>query len=247
MIMKPIVLLGAAVYTRDAEPGKDYDWYVKMGDIQLFKTMEEIHRLALRDANGEVPKIAVMIEKQRIGFLIADMPSQRLDHSNRVIYDTFYLEFDISYQRSVLHAAAILLLCSRNDYHEAEKHFTEYAERLFYNWQAPQLILDTVKLPIVDKQPDLSLTWVEPDKLALSSNSVNQNRCARYLINFNAQPDNNFVFISTGRINLKKCQQVADKIEKCLLLTTSSEVLTEIKLKKGTLYTLSKMIKLTKY
>ncbi|OQY53421.1 MAG: hypothetical protein DRR08_28990 [Candidatus Parabeggiatoa sp. nov. 2] len=233
MITKPVVLVGAAVHTRNSEPGQDYDWYVKAGDMQLFESMEEVYRLALRDVGGDVPRLAVIIRGQRVGFLVGDLPSKRQDHSHRLIYDTLYFEFDSQYQRSVLHTAAVLLLCSKKTYKIHEQHFTDYAEQLFYNSHATHLILETVKLPIVDKQPDFSLTPINPEKLVLFSNQVNQNRCARYLIHFAHQEESCFSFVSTGRVSIDKCQQVADKTEKCVLLTLSAEVQTEVQLKKA--------------
>jgi len=237
MVTKPVVLLGAALHTRDIEPGQDYDWYVKTGEMQLFEKMADIYRIGLRDVGGEVPKVAVIIDCRRVGFLVGDLPSKREDHGHRLIYDTLYLEFDSQYQRSVLHAVAVLLLCHKNHYKHYELHFTDYAEQLFYNLHAaPLLVFETVHLPIVDKQPDFSLTHLQADKLVLLSNQVNRNRCARYLIHFTHQEENSFSFVSTGRVSIKKCQQIADKTDECLLLTLSSEVESEVNLKKGRLF-----------
>jgi len=210
MIVKSVALRGAAVHTRKKEPGQDYDWYVKAGHLQLFDKMDEIYRIALRDISAEVPKLAVILDEKSIGFLIGDMPCQRMDHSKRIIHDTLYLEFDLQYHPSVLHTAGVLLLCSKNAYQIHEKHFMAYAERL----------LKRVKLPVVSKQPNFNLASIRAEKLALFSDSVNRNRCARY-------------FVSTGRLKLEKCQQIADKSDECVLLTISSEVQSEINLKKN--------------
>ncbi|RKZ52962.1 MAG: hypothetical protein DRR16_24135 [Candidatus Parabeggiatoa sp. nov. 3] len=233
MPLKSVPLLGAAVHTRDVKPGQDYDWYVKAGDMQLFDKMAEIYRIALRDVEGDVPKLAVLIDGHRIGFLMSDLPSLRLDHTNRVIHDTLYLEFETQYQKTVLHAAAVLLLCSKKIYPIYEQQFADYAETLFYNSQATQLIFKTIKLPIVDKQPNFRLAPLKPEKLALFSDLENQNRSARYLIHFKRRNNIYFCFVSTGRVSLDRCQQIADKSDECVLLTLSSEVVSEMNLKKG--------------
>ncbi len=233
MAVKSVALLGAAVHTRDVKPGQDYDWYVKAGDMQLFDKIEEIYRIALRDVEGDVPKLAVLIDGHRIGFLISDLPSPRLDHGNRVIHDTLYLEFETQSQKTVLHAAAVLLLCSKKIYPIYEQQFAHYAETLFDNSQATQLILETIKLPIVDKQPNFRLAPLKPEKLALFSDLENQNRSARYLIHFERRNNSCFSFVSTGRVSLDRCQQIAEKSDECVLLTLSSDVPSEVNLKKG--------------
>ncbi|RKZ41698.1 MAG: hypothetical protein DRQ49_04250 [Gammaproteobacteria bacterium] len=233
MIVKSVALRGAAVHTRKKEPGQDYDWYVKAGHLQLFDKMDEIYRIALRDISAEVPKLAVILDEKSIGFLIGDMPCQRMDHSKRIIHDTLYLEFDLQYHPSVLHTAGVLLLCSKNAYQIHEKHFMAYAERLLAHSPSTQLSLKRVKLPVVSKQPNFNLASIRAEKLALFSDSVNRNRCARYLIHFKYRDNHRFSFVSTGRLKLEKCQQIADKSDECVLLTISSEVQSEINLKKN--------------
>jgi hypothetical protein len=237
MVVKSVALLGAAVYTRDQQPGQDYSWYIKAGDLQLFDKIDEIYRLALRDVEGEAPKLAVIIKEQRIGLLIGDMPCQRIDHANRMIHETLYLEFDAVFQKNVLHAVAMLLLGPKNHYKRYEKHFTDYAEILFYNSShATELVLKTVKLPIVSQQPDFYLTAIEPNKkLALFSNPENRNRCARYLIHSMHMNTHHFSFISTGRLSLDKCYQIAHQSEECILLTLSQEAQTEVNLQRSKL------------
>jgi hypothetical protein len=241
MVIKPIVLVGAAVHTRKIEPGQDYDWYVKKGELQLFDKFEEIHRVMLRDVGGEAPKLAVIVEEQRVGLLIGDMPSRRLDHSKRVIHDTLYLEFDTEYHRCVLHAAVILLLRPQNYYKPYRVYFTNYAERLFSYEQTTPLILKTVKLPSTNKARDLKP--IKAKKLVLFSNSKNRYRCARQLVNFVYRGNGRFCFVSTGRANLERCQKVADQTDECVLLTLSSEVDSEVNLRKGRFSGLLKMIR----
>lgn len=234
MLIKPVNLLGAAVHTRGIEPGQDYDWYVTAGDMQLFKNMTEIYRLMLRDVSGDVPRLAVIIIGQRIGFLMADMPSQRLDHGKRVIYDSLYLEFATQEQQTVLQAVAVLLLGFPNTYPAHEQHFMEYAEKLWNNSQTTPLIFTTVKLPGLNILPPLDFPLLTLEKVVLFSDAVNQKRCAHHLICLASGDNNYFFLISTGRVNLEKCQQLADKTNKCVLLTLSEGMEgTEMNLKKG--------------
>jgi hypothetical protein len=236
MVVKSVALLGAAVHTRDQQPGQDYNWYIKAGELQLFDQADEIYRLALRDIEGEAPKLAVIIKEQRIGLLMGDMPCQRFDHVNRMIHETLYLEFDPQFQKNVLHAVAMLLLSPKNHYKRYEKHFTDYAEILFYNSShATELVLKTIKLPIVSQQPDFSLPLIEHKKIALFSNPENRNRCARYLVHSMHLNTYHFSFISTGRLSLDKCYQVAHQSEECILLTLSQEAEIDVNLQKSKL------------
>ncbi len=229
MKVNQVIWEGVAVHTRDIKPGQDYGWQVQTGDTQLFKKIEEIHRLALRDIDGDAPVLAVLLDKKRVGFLIGELPSPRIDHSNRVIHNTLYLEFDKTYQQYVLPTVATLLQCSKNTYKPHAQHFSDYAEIFFEN--SPNRHLKTVNLPDMCKQPSSDLKKITHGKLALFSNSENRNRCARYLMDFSSH--NNCTFISTGRLSLDKCQQVAKKSDECILLTLSSDVESEVELKKS--------------
>ena len=245
MVIKSVVLAGTAVHTRDLD--QDYDWYIKAGSLHLFEQINEIYGIALRNVDDEVPKLAVIIEGQRIGFLIGNMPCQRLDHAKQMIRDTLYLEFDTQHQQNVLHAAAMLLLCPKNHYSDYEQHFIDYAEILFYNSShTANLILKTVKLPVVSQQPNFTLEPLKESKVALLSDENNKNRCARYLIHSIHKEDKiSFVFLSTGQLKLQKCQQIADKHDECIILTLSQEVTTEkANLKRSKLFNMKNLLKL---
>ena len=234
MEIKQVSLLGAAVHTRGIEPGQDYDWYAKVGEMQLFDNIKEIYRLVLRDVSGEVPRLAVIMLGQHIGFLMGDMPCQRLDHSKRIIYDTLYLEFNTQYQPNILQAVAVLLLCSKNTYNFHEQHFTDYAEKLFENSHTTQLIFKTVKLPMMDFSSHFVSTPIKShEKWVLFSNMVNRKRCAYHLIHLACNDNSRFYFISTGRVNLDKCQPIVEKSDECILLTLSQDMPSEINLKRG--------------
>ncbi|MCK5719349.1 MAG: hypothetical protein KAH84_05280 [Thiomargarita sp.] len=231
MLVKPVNLCGVAVHTRNNQIGQDYNWYVKTGKLQLFDKMDEIFRLALRDVSGEMPKFAIITHGQHIGFLISDLPCERLDHSKRVIHNTLYLEFSAKNYKTVLNAAAMLLLTSQPAYNLHETHFTEYAEKLLQATQKPAISLETIKLPIIAQQPNFKLPRIKPEKVALFSNSINRNRCAHYLLHHYRRRNHHFIFVSTGRVSLEKCQQIAEKYDAGILLSLSSEVQPEVNLK----------------
>jgi len=230
VVIKPVVLVGAALHTRKFEPGQDYDWYVKTGELQLFDQMEDIHRVMLRDVGGEAPILAVIVEEQGVGFLIGELACQRQDHAKRVIHDTLYLEFDTEFCQSVLQAAAILLLRIQRYYKPYKQYFSNYAEILF---STPQFILKTVKLPsATTNQAGLIEPSILGEKWVFFSNAKNRYRCARKLVEFVYSGEGKFLFVSTGRVNLEKCRKLADKSDECILLTLSSEVESEVNLKK---------------
>lgn len=231
MKIKSLQVQGAAVHTRAVETGKDYDWYLKRGQLQLFDKINQFYRLALRDIGGEeIPKLALMIESSRIGFLITDLPTPRFDHANRVIYDTLYLEFDKQLHQDLLSAIATFLLCSPNTYLLHQQHLMEYAEMLLI--ATAEQSMTAITLPGLSKLPDSTLSPITQEKLVLFSSLLNRHRCATYLINLEmATLKPGFIFLSSGRLNLHKCQAIAETSEQCLILTLSTEVSHEVDLK----------------
>jgi hypothetical protein len=244
--IKSITTIGAAIHSRATQPGQDYDWYIKLGDMQLFEQIDKIYGLALRDVSGEEwPKMAILVAKQRIGLLLADMPTIRLDHTRRIIYDTLYLEFEPQHWQIIARTTATLLTGSKNASKLHEQHFTEFAERL---WQKPQLP-NTVKLPdnYHYKASDPNLLPLQLEKVALFANTASKARCAHHLVNFaSEQLQQTFCLITTGRLNLEKCRQLATFTEKCILLTASAEITTEVNLKPENQYSWRNLLRLRK-
>ncbi|HDN27221.1 MAG TPA: hypothetical protein ENG03_09035 [Thioploca sp.] len=228
---KKILPIGAAVHTRGVKRGEDYGWYVRVGDTPLFDKIEDIHRVALRDVEGNTPRLAVLVEQQHVGFLIGNMQSQRLDHAQRIINDTLYLEFDID-QFMVVKAAAILLVCSEDDYKKYEHDLTEYAEALYQKYLEASLSFNA--LADIEWPVDEHLEPIKPAKLALALpiNDSTCKQCAGYLVDAANREVSSFCVVSTGRVNLDKCQQIAKISDGCIVLTQSSEVGQEIVLKK---------------
>ena len=237
MKVKQVNWQGAAVHTREVDPGKDYDWIVKKGELQLFEQMEYIHRVALRDVSGEAPILALLVEEQAVGLLVGDLPSSRLDHGKRVIYNTLYLEFEKEEQESVLESITSLLLCTQKTYKPHQQHFGDYAESLYAAKKAETETEteNTVILPGLYKQPDFNLSPIQSNKLILPSTPANRNRSARYVrsLEHSSTEESHFYLISTGRVSLEKCEEVAELSEEMLLLTLSSEVESEIDFQKG--------------
>ncbi len=244
--MRQVIVQGAAVHTRGIEAGKDYAWHVKAGDMILLDKAILFHRQVLRDIGGETPRLMVLVEQKRIGFLIGDMATSRQDHGKRTIYDTLYLELDEKYIPVIFKAIAILLLCTHDKYQHHEAYFVEYAEKLFCEeLDNERFIARLIKMPTAGKQPEIDLKTLILGKWALYSDETNQERCARFLTDYAKHYINNFCFISTGRVSLEKYQLIAEQVEECLLLTLSSEVKTEIDLNKKTLKKAFKLDKLT--
>lgn len=232
MKVKQVNWQGAAVHTREVDPGKDYDWIVKKGELQLFEQMEYIHKVALRDVSGEAPILALLVEEQAVGLLIGDLPSSRLDHGKRVIYNTLYLEFEKEEQETVLESITSLLLCTQKTYKPHQQHFGDYAESLYAAKTGETETENTVILPGLYKKPNFSLSPIQSNKLILPSTPDNRNRCARYVRDLKHSTESNFYLISTGRVSLEKCEEVAELSEEMLLLTLSSDVESEIDFQK---------------
>ena len=142
---RQIFPVGVAVHTRGNKHDEDYGWYVKVGSTNLFSVVEELHRIALRDIEGQLP-VAMLIKDKRVGFLVARMPGPREDHVQRLISDTLYLEFSHKDQITILKMVATLLTCSKEDYEQHRQYFTEYAEELY---KLGQKFLQNFSLPLI--------------------------------------------------------------------------------------------------
>jgi len=68
-------------------------------------------------------------------------------------------------------------------------------------------------------------------KRILPSLPENFERCSAYLKSAIFQKNKSFVFISTGRVGMERCREIADKYDQCLILTMSSEIKSEVNLK----------------
>jgi hypothetical protein len=220
---------GVAVHTRDIERGKDYGWHVRKGDLWLFKPIEDIYRIALRDTGGETRKLALLTAERRVGIMLCDMPSERIDHGNRIIYDTLYAEFDDVSRADILEYASVLLVCAAEEYENIRRYATEYTEKLYlkpeselekYSFSSP----DT---PVSETASKAKLSG----KRILPSLPENFERCSAYLKSPVFQKNTSFVFISTGRVGMERCREIADKYDQCLILTMSSEIKAEVNLK----------------
>ncbi|MEE4355372.1 MAG: hypothetical protein V2I97_02835 [Desulfococcaceae bacterium] len=238
-----IVSKRAAVHTRDIARGTDYGWHVKKGDLWLYQRIEEIYRSVLRDTSGDTRKFALLIAEKRAGLLLCDMASERIDHGNRIIYDTLFTEFDGTEKSGLLEHGACLLTCPDEEYKAVEKQAVAYAEQLYRNREQTE----TKEIPCTFS---LCKSRVEParfsGKIALSykgdtnfPDDANVRKCAAYLRWLAKEPrrffenGNSFVFVSTGRAGKEKCRQLADLYDTCLILTMTSEIDRELRLQEN--------------
>lgn len=239
--MKTMTPKGAAVHTRDIERGKDYGWYAKRGVIWLFDRVEDIYRTTLRDTSGETRKFAVIIAERKAGFLLCDMPCKRIDHGNRVIYDTLYREFEKSERFNLLEYAAQLLTCSDEDYKTVEQQAIDYAEWMYHNnGQEDDGDKKVKNIPFIfdlgvsDQKRFFGKSALKYDASPDFSNNLNVQKCASYLRwlyrdgqYYFEKPGASFAFVSTGRVGVEKCRQFAAEYKRCLVLTMTSEIETE--------------------
>jgi len=223
----------AAVHTRSVHRDQDYDWYVKTKNLQFFEKINDIYRLTLRDVSDKAPGLVIIITSLYSGFLIANMPSERVDFDKRTIYNTLYLEFDK--QPSILEVIINLLICADDEYKQYEQYFVHYAEHLYKDHENISLPLEFIELPILDKPLRDNLAVIEKSNMILYSTFVNRSRCAKYLRNVAVSGDEIFCFISTGNVSINECKQAAEHVDQCLILTLSHELLREVELKKKNL------------
>ncbi len=235
-----IVSKRAAVHTRDIARGMDYGWHVKKGDLWLYQRTEDIYRAVLRDTSGDTRKFALLMAEKRAGLLLCDMASERIDHGNRIIYDTLYTEVDGTEQTDLLEYGACLLTCPDEEYKAVEKQAVAYAEQLYGNREQPE----TEEIPC---SFSLCQSKEEPAKFSGKRamqykgdikfpDDANVRKCAQYLRWLAKEHKrffkngNSFVFVSTGRVGREKCRQLADLHDTCLILTMTSEIDRELRL-----------------
>ncbi|OQW92762.1 MAG: hypothetical protein BWK78_00655 [Thiotrichaceae bacterium IS1] len=284
---QPVLPVGVAVHTRGNQHGEDYGWYLKVGSLSMFTMLEELHLAVLCEKSGYFPPLAVVIQRGRIGLLIANLPGPREDHVSGVIYDTLYLEFDLPDQAKVFKTvASMILMASQPEKEQYIRHFIDYTEKLYVAYQgvlqttmvslkelvgvkltlredathlnatvpvslstevvssdSPTMshsinqfyqeclsFLKETTLPLysgLDKleEGEENLEILRPAKLLLPFSDASCQQCVKLLLSLANVEMNSFCFVSADNVRLDKCQQVAAKVERCVMLVQSAEVL----------------------
>jgi hypothetical protein len=212
---------GSALHTAGEKLDQEYAWYVEGGNLELLDRMKIIHRALLRDVGGESPRLALLLQEQRIGFLIGDMPSPRRDYyGNRILYNTLYLEF--KKKPEILNYFANLLCCSTEEYDRAKKAFTDFSEWLYKQEKYP-----SPDLPALEEMDIQDHVKIESGKKwALYNNETNRRRCAAYLRD-KVIMDDTFCCVVTGRVSIELCKKAVienNTIKEFLILTLASEM-----------------------
>lgn len=220
--MKPNVV---ALYTSPRKQGEDAFWYPEKLDSSLFLYLKDAHHFLMRTTitKGE-PPIAVIVLKEGVGLLIADMPTMLvdaekrhlLDAYNRRLSNTLYLEFDIQYKQRILEAAAALILDYEYGRYEASIRtlFPENIETIVRQDALDgktTLTIDDVVLPELRKeelpQDDIP-SDSESSKIAAFARKYRKNYAA-YLVSLLQQPEYPLIFVSTGLVKKDEIQQYA--------------------------------------
>ncbi|OQW92382.1 MAG: hypothetical protein BWK78_01875 [Thiotrichaceae bacterium IS1] len=201
---------GLAINTRKAEQGSNYDWCVQTGTCQLLEDAKRIYTTALCEVGAlDSAKFAVLRKNARLGLLIADMPTLRVNFAGGPISTTLYLEF-ASNEPAILNAATHLLRSSNWD---VPQIFCNYAEDAFKNPDSSikplQLLLVNIPSGQVTKKAGL-----------VFSSAGNRDQYASYLTRI----PNNFCFISTGYVGLNPYQELESILGGKLLLLTTKEL-----------------------
>lgn len=233
----------AAVHTRDIARGMDYGWHVKKGDLWLYQRTEDIYRAVLRDTSGETRKFALLIAEKRAGLLLCDMASDRIDHGNRIIYDTLFTEFDGTEKTALLEYGACLLTCPDEEYKNVEKQALTYAEQIYRNRESQETKDAPCSFSLCQSKEEPA-RFSGKRALAFKGDTnfpddSNVRKCAQYLRWLAKESGrffkngNSFVFVSTGRVGKEKCRQLADLYDFCLILTMTSEIEKEVSLEEN--------------
>lgn len=234
-----IKIKGAAVHTRDIQRDKDYGWYVIKGDMSLYDQTEDIYRTLLRDVSGDTRKFALITSDGHAGLLFCDIPSERIDHGNRIIYDTLYLEFSgIEEVKLIAEFTASLLTYPNTEYKKHEERVVKYAEQLYQdkdNQNINDISFAFEHCQNTGESIRFSGKTVLPYNNGDFTSNPNVRKCAKWLKYLAGQSSESFkngsIFVSTGRVGLERCRHIAKDYATCLILTMSSEVRKEERIK----------------
>lgn len=217
-------LLAVAVNSRYKEPDLDYDWYVKIGNFNLFSKINNIYKKLLRDRQGDAPRIVCVVDKQykRIGLLIAEIKSNRQDYVGRVIRNTIYFEIDAEYKKEIMNNVSALLLMKFNEgkYEKNIDPVLKYAEKLLNSKdnveKLDELLREDIILPKYDEFKFNSFKFSNKIRqIALRSTPLNRQRLSHHLIENIAKQKyikSSFLLVSTARVNMEHIIKFADDI-----------------------------------
>ncbi|MCI5189440.1 MAG: hypothetical protein D3905_06515 [Candidatus Electrothrix sp. AS4_5] len=206
--------LGAALFTRKTEQGFDYNWgYAQIGKFQLLDKTKKVFATVLGADSVITGRtiFAVIQQGQRIGIVVAHLPTSRRDFNNRPISTTLYLEFAASDKADVLHSVATLLTSS----YQESPLFLDYAEDLLKNPYASSPT--PIELPACT-------TGASPHPVVKRKGLAYSSCDERYLYaSYLARLPDNFCFVSTGHVNQLQYQELESVFKGGLLVLTLDE------------------------
>lgn len=224
--------VAGAIHSRGESRGKDYGWYPEWQfgnafNSSIFKQMKETHRHLIRDVGGETRRIAILHvpKDKKIGFLICDINTNRMDHVYRDILDTVYLEFN-AVNEKLIECLATLLIVNEEEYERIALGIVERARQAVNAHKFAFRILSEKGNPtVVHKER-------KDERIVLKNNKKNRQRCVDFLINSYQDSHKSLLFVSTGRVNIDKIQNYLNEyvFEELCVLTMSSTVENEIDL-----------------
>ena len=117
--------IGMRVFTRTAR--EDYAWYPPVGRCELIIDLERLHRALVADQSADPSVFVLFGRRPRIGLIVGELLTDRMDHARTRIRNIFYVEGDQLQQPSLFRLAAELLGPSANEFKQA---LISYSERL---------------------------------------------------------------------------------------------------------------------
>jgi hypothetical protein len=212
--------VAVALHTRDRE--EDYRWYPESGPAFLATKLKGLHRDLIADQDAKPAATFVLFDQaERVGLLVANLKTERIDHYRTRIDDTLILEFAAKDRKLVYRLTAGLLGA---DSGEVLRRLLDYAESRFKPGSSVSTI-EPLTIPVPD--PAAGKVDIRKPYVALHSNEGNQRRVVDLLHRAAINPASvkqPFVLVSTGFVGRDKLQQHARVGKQFIGLSRSPDI-----------------------
>lgn len=210
-----------ALHTRDRD--NDYRWRFAVGQFSIADRLKEIHRELIADRSARAATSLIFLDRGDVlGLVVANLKSQRRDHSQTLIDDTLLAEFAPD-QRQIL-LLAVASLVDPSTAKDFRSRFLAYAEEFFHS-SAGQPSAGSICIPALPGGADDGLSGIR--QFVVHSNDANLRRVASLLQSAATTPEilkRPFLLVSTGFVGPESLEPFTNDGEQFIALSRSSKV-----------------------